>query len=57
MILHPHKKDDVLVAVLNMTRHPTIHLLKKTRGVPSKEPKELDPIFPDTPSKGKGIKL
>ena len=43
---HP-KKDEVIVALLKMTRQPTEHLLKKDAGVPSPKPWELDPMVLD----------
>ena len=33
--LHPPKKDEVFIALLKMTRHPTKHLLKKDTWTPS----------------------
>ena len=49
------KLDEVIVALLNMTRQPTKHLLKKDSGVPSPKPRELDPMVLDAPGKGEGI--
>ena len=37
LISHLPKKDDVNIALLKMTRQPTIHLLKKATQEPSKK--------------------
>ena len=52
-ILHPSKKDDVMIALLVMTRQPTKHLVKST-GIPCKHPKELNPVILEAPMEGKG---
>ena len=49
------KKDDVIVALLRMTRQPTQHLWRTPSDVPSKEPRELDPMVLANPSEGKGF--
>ena len=51
------KKDEVIVALLKMTRQPTKHLLKKDAGVSSTKHWELDPIVLDAPGKGEGIQV
>ena len=53
----PPKKDEVIIALLKMTRQPTKHLLKKDAGVPSTKPWELDPMVLDAPGKGEGIQV
>ena len=42
MARHPLRKDDVIVALMNMLRHPTTHLDKNPRGIPSKKLRDLD---------------
>ena len=51
------KQDEVIVALLKMTRQHTKHLLKKNAGVPSTKPWDLDPMVLDAPGKGEGIQV
>ena len=54
---NPSKKDEVIVALLRMTRPPTTHLLKKVTGVPCRKPSELDPVVLEVPGRGEGIEV
>ena len=45
----------MFIALLRQTRRPTLHLLKKPGGVPSKKQRELDPTVLDNLSEGKGL--
>ena len=47
----------MFIALLRQTRRPTLHLLKKPGGVPSKKQRELDPTVLDNLSEGKGLQL
>ena len=51
------RKDEVIVAILKMTRQPAKHLLKKVIGVPDNRPRELDPMVMEAPGKGEGIQV
>ena len=57
MIRHPPRKEDVIVALTKMMRQPTAHSEKKPGGIPSKEPKHLDPMLSEPPTNSEGIGL
>ena len=42
----------LLLPSLTQTRRPTLHLLRKAGGVPSQEPRKLDPVVLDNPREG-----
>ena len=46
---HLHRKDDLAIALLRMLREPKIHLEKKRGGIPSKKPRDLDPLVLEPP--------
>ena len=50
-------KEEVIVALLKVTRQPTRHMLKKVTGIPSREPRELDPMVLEVPLKDEGIQV
>ena len=55
--MHPPKKDEVIIALLKMSRQPATHLMKQRHRCTKQNPRELDPVAFEDPSKGDGIQL
>ena len=54
MVKNPPRKDEMSVDLLNVAWQPTKHLMKKISEIPSKQPRQLDPMILEDPEEGEG---
>ena len=57
MVTNPLTKDEMIVALLKMTRRPTKQMAKHICELLSKEPRQLGPMFLKDSGKGEGIQV